>query len=194
MKASTIATVVAVTALSIVSVSGETIAAINGNKFLSPLKGKTVTNVRGLITGKTSTGIFMRSTAPDNDPATSESIFVFSKTLGNIKKGDIITLGGTVAEYRADKAYLYLTELTSPTNVVIASSGNTVTPVVLGTTTTGLIGNKNLNPPTDQYTSLDNGTIFVRSCAEGPHNSPIRGLIMALVFIRWAPIRRSTLT
>lgn len=160
MKAHRFAASVALAALSAATVSATTIAAINGNKFLSSMKGQTVSNVQGLVTGITSTGIFMRSTTPDTDPATSESIFVFSKTLTNVKKGDIVTLGATVSEYRSDSSYLYLTELTSPTNVVINSSGNTVTPVVLGTTTTGLIGQKNLNPPTEAYTSLDNGAIF----------------------------------
>ena len=95
-------TVVSAVALA-VGTSAETIAAINGNRFLSPLNGKSVTNVRGLVTATASTGFWIRSTAPDNNPATSESVFVFSRSVGSgLSVGDIITLDGTVQEFRSD--------------------------------------------------------------------------------------------
>jgi hypothetical protein len=138
---------------SILSVEALTIAEINGNKFLSPYSGQTVTNITGLITAKSSTGIFLRSTTPDDDPRTSESIYVYSSTVGaNLTVGDIISLDGKVSEYRSTATYLYLTELGSPKNVKVLSSGNAVAPLVIGEDT-GL-------PPTSQYTSLDGGDIF----------------------------------
>ncbi|KAH8902119.1 endonuclease/Exonuclease/phosphatase [Coniochaeta sp. PMI_546] len=138
---------------SILSVEALTIAEINGNKFLSPYSGQTVTNVTGLITAKSSTGIFIRSTTPDADARTSESIYVYSSTVGaNLTVGDIISLDGKVSEYRSAATYLYLTELGSPKNVKVLSRGNVVTPLVIGEDT-GL-------PPTSQYTSLDGGDIF----------------------------------
>jgi hypothetical protein len=138
---------------SIGSVRALTIAEINGNKFLSPYSGQTVTNVTGLITAKSSAGIFIRSTTPENDPRTSESLYVYSSTVGsNLTVGDIISLDGKISEYRSAATYLYLTELASPKNVKLLSRGNTVTPRVIGEDT-GL-------PPTSQYTSLDGGDIF----------------------------------
>jgi hypothetical protein len=42
--------------------SAVTIAEINGNKFLSPLAGQTVTNVTGLVTANSTSGFYLRST------------------------------------------------------------------------------------------------------------------------------------
>ena len=73
-------------------------------------------------------------------------------TSTSLATGDIIALDATVSEYRSSSAYLYVTELSRPTNVRIISRGNTVKPVVLG--------GPNTKPPTKQYTSLDNGDVF----------------------------------
>lgn len=130
-----------------------TIAEINGNKFISPYSGQAVTNVTGLLIAKGPNGIWIRSTTPDDDKATSEAVYVFGNKVGtNLTAGDIITLDGKVSEYRTNEAYIYLTEITSPKNVQVVSSGNTVTPLVIGKDT--------LPPPTVQYTSLDNGDIY----------------------------------
>ncbi|KAM7196972.1 Endonuclease/exonuclease/phosphatase [Rhypophila sp. PSN 637] len=130
-----------------------TIAEINGNKFLSSYAGKSVTGVTGLVTAKGPNGIWIRSTTPDDDPVTSESIYVFSNTVGaNLTVGDIISLNGKVTEYRSTATYIYLTEITSPSSVKVLSSGNTVTPLVIGKDT--------LPPPTDDFSSLDGGDIY----------------------------------
>lgn len=130
-----------------------TIAEINGNKFLSPYSGKAVTNVTGLLIAKGPSGIWIRSTTPDNDPATSEAVYVFGNTTGtSLTVGDIITLDGKVSEYRSNANYIYLTEITSPKNVQVVSSGNKVTPLVIGKDTR--------SPPTVQYSGLDGGDIY----------------------------------
>lgn len=131
-----------------------TIAEINGNKYISAYNGQTVSDVTGLVTAKSSAGIYIRSTTPDDDDATSESIYVFSNTIGkSVNVGDIITLGSAkVSEYRSSNTYMYLTELTNPTGITVVSSGNTVTPLVIGKDT--------LPPPTEQFTALDGGDIY----------------------------------
>ncbi|KAK5658035.1 hypothetical protein OQA88_2590 [Cercophora sp. LCS_1] len=130
-----------------------TIAEINGNKFLSPFNGQTVKNVTGLLLAKGPNGIWIRSTTPDKDAATSEAIYVFSNSVGaNLTVGDIINLDGKVAEYRANANYLFLTEITSPQNVKVVSSGNKVTPLVIGKDT--------VDPPNVQYSSLDGGDVY----------------------------------
>ncbi|KAF5509311.1 hypothetical protein CGCF413_v002351 [Colletotrichum fructicola] len=135
------------------AVSALTIAEINGNKFLSPYKDQTVTNVTGLVLAKGPSGIWIRSTEPDDDDATSEAVYVYGSSVGtNLTVGDVITLDGKVAEYRSTTNYIYLTEISSPKNVVVVSKGNEVTPLVIGVDT--------LNPPTEQYTSLDGGDIY----------------------------------
>jgi predicted extracellular nuclease len=81
--------------------SAVTIAEINGNKYLSPLNGTTVADVKGLVTAKNAQGIFLRSTEPDDDERTSESVFVFNSAVrGQVNVGDVITLDAKVEDYR----------------------------------------------------------------------------------------------
>jgi predicted extracellular nuclease len=75
-----------------------------------------------------------------------------SSTVKLVKVGDIISLSGTVSEFRSNPNYIYLTEITAAKNITVLSQGNTVTPYVIGVDT--------LSPPTEQYTSLDNGDTF----------------------------------
>lgn len=137
-----------------------TIAEINGNKYISPYSGKTLTNITGLVTAVGPNGFWLRSTTPDNDDRTSESVYVYNRAAAALRTvGEIVTLDGRVTEYRSNKQYVYLLEIDQPKNVRVNGSATPV-PVVLGTTTNGIIGKKDLFPPTEQYTSLDNGNIF----------------------------------
>lgn len=130
-----------------------TISEINGDKFLSSYNGKSVSSVEGLVTAKGSSGFWIRSTSPDSDNSTSESIYVYGKSsVSKVDVGDIITLKGKVSEYRSSSSYLYLTEIESPSSITVKSSDNTVDPVI--------IGKNGLNPPTEQFSSLDNGDVL----------------------------------
>ncbi|EHK98793.1 hypothetical protein M7I_5301 [Glarea lozoyensis 74030] len=134
--------------------SALTISEINGHKYLSPYAGQNVTAVKGLVTAKGPSGFWIKSTTLDLDPRSSNSIYVFSSSAGrNLTVGDIITLDATVLEYRSSSAYIYLTELTTPSNVVRISSGNKVTPIVIGEWLLKW-------PPTEQFSSLDNWDVF----------------------------------
>ncbi|CAK7211311.1 hypothetical protein SBRCBS47491_001081 [Sporothrix bragantina] len=139
------------------AVSAQSINAINGNRFMSPYNGKSVSGVVGVVTAKTSTGLYLRSPKLSCDSRVGNGLYVYSSTLGknaSIAVGDTLTLGGTIADYRSTTTYLYSTELTSPV-VQDWTSGHGVAPQprVLGSTPT-------LCPPTEQFTSLDNGDIF----------------------------------
>ncbi|PFH53965.1 hypothetical protein AMATHDRAFT_136270 [Amanita thiersii Skay4041] len=129
-----------------------TITDIQGEAWLSPLVGQTVTNITGLVTAKTSNGFFLRG-EDVVDIRISIGLFVFTTStsiLGMVNVGDQVSLGGRVSEFRSSSAPndLSLTELTSPTNIITLSSGNTVTPIVLG---------KDRSPPTQQLSALDVG-------------------------------------
>ncbi|KAK1142921.1 hypothetical protein N8T08_007162 [Aspergillus melleus] len=140
-------------ALLLPAVLAVSISEINGNRFLSSYNGETVSNVRGLVTAKASSGFYIRSASPDNSSLTSESLYIYgSSAVSKVSVGDIITLGGKVSEYRSSKAYVYLTELTSPSDITVVSSDNEVVPLV--------IGSKGLSPPTEQFSALDEGDIF----------------------------------
>lgn len=130
-----------------------TIGEINGDAFVSPLRGQAVTNVTGIVTAKGPSGIWLRAPIA-SDGLGSDSIYVFSSSVGaNLTVGDRITLDATVAEYRSSSAYLFLTELSSPKNVVVVSTGNAVDPIVVGS-------GAGVTPPTEQYSSLDGGDVF----------------------------------
>ncbi|KIX09484.1 uncharacterized protein Z518_00564 [Rhinocladiella mackenziei CBS 650.93] len=150
----TLLRLVGAAALSVSLASAQTIAQINGIRFISPYRNQNVSNVTGLITAVGPDGLWIRSTTPDNDVRTSESIYVFGSITSNVTftTGDIVTLDGTVSEYRSSSAYLYLTEISRARNVRVVSRGNKVEPVVLGQSDT--------SPPTEQFTSLDNGDVF----------------------------------
>ncbi|KAL1840418.1 hypothetical protein VTJ49DRAFT_492 [Mycothermus thermophilus] len=134
-------------------VAALTVAEINGNRFISEYSGQIVTGVEGLVIAKGPNGIWIRSTTPDDDPTTSEAIYVFGNSVGSkLTVGDLISLDGKVTEYRNNANYMYLTEISSPKNVKVVSSGHTVTPLVIGKDTP--------SPPTVQYSSLDSGDIY----------------------------------
>ncbi|RMZ77306.1 hypothetical protein DV737_g4455, partial [Chaetothyriales sp. CBS 132003] len=139
-------------ALFISSAACVTIAEINGNRFISPYKGKTVSDVKGLVTATGPKGFWLRSTSPDGNSTTSDSIYVYSASNSSATVGDIITLGGTVSEYRSSSSYLYLTEINDPTDITVESDNNPVVPLTLGLSDT--------SPPTSQLSSLDNGSPF----------------------------------
>ena len=140
-------------ALYILAASSQRISEINGVKFLSPYRDQAVFDTAGLVVAKGPKGIWIRSTAPDDDDRSSESIYVFDRNVGsNLTVGDIIALDGTVVEYRSTPDHLFLTEIASPRNVRKISSGNEVEPLV--------IGQGGIDPPTEQYSSLDNGDVF----------------------------------
>ncbi|RAH77764.1 endonuclease/exonuclease/phosphatase family protein, partial [Aspergillus japonicus CBS 114.51] len=130
-----------------------TINEITGDRYISPYAGTQVTGLEGLVTAKGSSGFYLRSTSPDSDDKTSNSVYVYgSSVTKSVTVGDIVTLSGKVTEYRSTSSYVYLTEIESATDITVVSSGNTVTPIV--------IGGKGRSPPTEQFTSLDNGDPF----------------------------------
>lgn len=110
-----------------------TIEQIQGAAHLSPLQGKSVKDVKGVVTAVSTTGYWLQSTTPDDDPATSEGLFVFTKSAPTAKVGDAVTAAGTVSEYRPGGGNnLTTTELTSPITQVTSSGNPLPAPVVIG--------------------------------------------------------------
>lgn len=79
------------------------------------------------------------------------NVFTSSKTiLASVAVGDSISLSGVVSEFRSSGSpdNLFATELQSPTNIVVLSSNQVFTPVLLGT---------DRSPPTRKLSALDPG-------------------------------------
>ncbi|WP_265443945.1 lamin tail domain-containing protein [Flexivirga meconopsidis] len=112
-----------------------TIEQVQGSSFQSPLAGKNVKDVRGIVTAVNgSSGFWMQSATPDDDPRTSDALYVYGGSTAKV--GDAVTVAGKVTEYRpggsSGSGNLTTTELTAPT-VTVNSSGNALpAPVVVG--------------------------------------------------------------
>lgn len=82
------------------------IAAIQGAAHISPIVGQRDTSVSGIVTDVLDTGFYMQSPTPDGNQATSEGIFVWTRTSPLAEDGTAIALGdevrvvGTVTEFR----------------------------------------------------------------------------------------------
>ncbi|MFC3576158.1 endonuclease/exonuclease/phosphatase family protein [Streptomyces yaanensis] len=111
---------------------------IQGTTRISPLAGQKVTDVAGVVTGVrtygSSRGFWIQDPNPDDNPATSEGVFVFTSSTPKVAVGDSVTVTGTVSEYvpgGASSGNQSVTEITKPT-VTVLSSGNAVpAPVVI---------------------------------------------------------------
>jgi uncharacterized protein len=120
---------------------------IQGDSWLSPQNGKTVTNVPGVVTGVraagSSKGYWVQDPDPDNDPATSEGIFVFTGSAPTVSPGDAVLVSGKVQDFYplssgdtvSTTSNLSITEI-DQTSVSTQSAGNPLpAPIVLGPST-----------------------------------------------------------
>jgi predicted extracellular nuclease len=97
------------------------IAEIQGAAHRSPMEGDEVFGVEGIVTAASSGGFWMTDPTPDEDPATSDGIFVFR---GTAAVGDAVLVSGTVQEFRPggnSSTNLTTTEITSPAVSVVSS-------------------------------------------------------------------------
>ncbi|GGZ33522.1 endonuclease/exonuclease/phosphatase family protein [Streptomyces poonensis] len=105
---------------------------IQGSTRISPFAGQQVTDVAGIVTGVrtygSSRGFWIQDSLADDDPATSEGVFVFTSSAPKVAVGDSVTVSGTVSEYvpgGTSSGNQSITEITKPT-VTVLSSGNAV--------------------------------------------------------------------
>lgn len=93
------------------------IAAIQGDKNISTVEREMV-RVSGIVTARTRTGFFIQTPDDqvDNNPLTSEGIFIFTKNAppDDAVAGNRVTVSGRVVEFRPrnDAASLTITEIT----------------------------------------------------------------------------------
>jgi len=108
---------------------------VQGASHLSPLAGRLVSGLAGVVTAKLGNGFYLQDGTPDANDATSEAIFVFTSSAPTVAVGDDIRVGGRVAEFRpggAASTNLTTTEITSPTISVLSSGSTLPAATVLG--------------------------------------------------------------
>lgn len=92
------------------------ISEVQGDKNVSPYVGEQA-RLTGIVTARTRTGFFLQTPddKTDNNPATSEGIFVYTKTEpgGDAAIGNLISVSGTIMEFRpkSEPMSLPITEL-----------------------------------------------------------------------------------
>ena len=108
---------------------------IQGSAHLSPLNGKLVANVTGVVTAKSGNGFWFQDPQPDADPATSEGMLVFTSSAPTVNVGDAVTVKGTVAEFRPGGSggtdNLTTTEITNPT-ITVTGTASVPAPTIVG--------------------------------------------------------------
>ncbi|GAA4669771.1 endonuclease/exonuclease/phosphatase family protein [Streptomyces chumphonensis] len=75
---------------------------IQGDTRISPLVGRQVSDVSGVVTGVRpygSRGFWFQDPRGDGDPATSEGVFVFTGSTPAVRPGDSVRVSGRVGEY-----------------------------------------------------------------------------------------------
>lgn len=108
---------------------------IQGATRVSPLDGKAVTGVPGVVTAVRTTGsrgFWIQDTAPDADPRTGEGVFVYTGSAAPaVAVGDSVLVSGTVDEYYPSATTQSITEITAPRTTVLSSGNALPAPVVL---------------------------------------------------------------
>ncbi|MGW6275953.1 lamin tail domain-containing protein [Kribbella sp. NPDC055071] len=136
---------------------------IQGAAQRSPLAGKLVGNVTGVVTAKSTNGFWFQDPQPDNDPATSEGVFVFTNSAPTVSVGDALTVEGTVSEFRpggaAGVTNLTTTEITKPKITVTGTA-----PVPAAT----IVGPGGRVPPSTIIDNDSSGDVETTSTAFDP--------------------------
>ncbi|QMU77723.1 hypothetical protein GXW83_20540 [Streptacidiphilus sp. PB12-B1b] len=115
---------------------------IQGDTWVSPLNGDSVSNVPGIVTAlrtSGSKGFWIQDPNPDSDPATSEGVFVYTGSAPAVAVGDSVLVSAKVQDYyelaggdtTATTSNLSTTELTSPTVTTLSSGNPLPAPIVL---------------------------------------------------------------
>ncbi|GAA3396956.1 endonuclease/exonuclease/phosphatase family protein [Streptomyces roseoviridis] len=158
---------------------------IQGTTRVSPLAGKQVTGVTGIVTGVRtygSRGFWMQDPTSDDNPATSEGVFVFTSSVPTVAVGDAVSVNGTVTEYvpgGLNSGNQSLTQISKPA-VTVLSQGNPVpAPVTISAASVpdaytpagdpaagGSVNGLTLRPDTyalDHYESLEGTNVRIGS-------------------------------
>ena len=100
---------------------------VQGSGNASPVVGDKA-EVTGIVVALASNGFYLEApyAAWDNDPATSEGVFVYTSSAPTVSVGDSVKVVATVQEYGT--APTTVTELASPA-VTVLSTGNEMPPV-----------------------------------------------------------------
>jgi hypothetical protein len=81
------------------SIQSPLIHDVQGRGHLSPLRGQTVLGLRGRVSQVADDGFYLLAPTPDDDDATSEGLFVFTRRPPDVEAAWLVEVDGTVAEF-----------------------------------------------------------------------------------------------
>ncbi|HEY2395651.1 MAG TPA: Calx-beta domain-containing protein [Rudaea sp.] len=102
---------------------GLSIMEIQGHGTTSPFNGHVVKTAGNVVTAKKSNGFFMQNPYGDDDPTTSDGIFVFTSSAPAVQVGNEVTVNGTVQEFSGS------TEISGTPTVTVTNANAPVQPV-----------------------------------------------------------------
>jgi len=108
---------------------------IQGAGHISPYKNQMVGGVQGVVTAIRTQGFYMQEPFPDDDPATSEGIFIYLGARPSLEAGDGVSVTGVIEEedpFSLSPGSLSVTRLTTVTVQVLSSGLELPDPVLLG--------------------------------------------------------------
>jgi len=112
------------------------ISQLQSKQHRSPYDGKEVTCVHGIVTAVDGGGFYMQDPNPDDDPFTSDGIYVYLLNNSDVKKGDEVMIpAGTIREYNPaglGSNSLTITNLRADIVEIIKNNQHLPAPVVLG--------------------------------------------------------------
>lgn len=134
--------------------SGISIHDIQGAGHISPLNGKEVKGIQGIVTAIRNDGFYIQENQPDGNYATSEGLLVTTQKSPSVHIGDEVILDGIIDEYvpgGISTGNLSITSLRNP-QIKIIGNEKPIPPLVI-------IGEKGRIPPKEKIDS-DRMTLF----------------------------------
>jgi hypothetical protein len=110
------------------------IPTIQGEGHISPAVGESVTTT-GIVTAVDSNGFYLQDPVGDGNDATSDAIFVFTRTRPTVSVGDELKVNGSVSEFipgGASTNNLSTTQITSRTITTLSTGNELPDAVILG--------------------------------------------------------------
>ncbi|HEY9122136.1 MAG TPA: hypothetical protein VIM80_03990, partial [Brevefilum sp.] len=113
---------------------GISIAQIQAAAHISPYRGQQVSGVTGIVTVVDFDGFYMQSLVPDQNPDTSEALFVFTEYIPSVRSGDEVRVDGLVEENIPGGGYgnLSITQIRNPEVSVLSSGNDLPVPTIIG--------------------------------------------------------------
>lgn len=116
------------------ALKGLAISKIQAREHISPYLNQDLQDVHGIVTVVRSDGFYMQSLSPDDDPGTSEGLFVFTEFVPSVDPGDEVLVDGMVEEMVPGGGYgnLSITQLRNPEVEVVSTGNDLPEPTIIG--------------------------------------------------------------